>query len=195
LRDVGCTVEMKIEITRIFSIVLKDEKLKIELKGMNGISLLIDILGINKKHFFLVSYKKGSSANEKLQEFTSSCIHTLVTGSEDLKKEVGDTVITPMHLRSDIQGTAALVIYLSSQNNHILDAITSTLIEISEIESCVKNMIDYGATSALVALITPPAVTRINTPVLFNVLKLLVTLSKTKNGCDLIATHGNNALP
>jgi hypothetical protein len=70
---------MKIEVTNIFSTLLKEENLKIEFKGMKGVNLLLDIL--------------SSSANEKLQENSSLCIQVLVAGSTELKQEVGDTVI------------------------------------------------------------------------------------------------------
>ena len=145
---------------------------------------------------FVLKYKPGSSANERLQENTSLCIQTLVSKSEDMKKELGDTVqYTAQYPPYFSKGIAALVIYLSSQNNHILDSISSTLIQVSEIESCQKNMIDFGAISALLLLLTPPTVSRINTPVLHNTLKLLVTLSKSQNACNLIASHGNSFFP
>jgi hypothetical protein len=92
------------------------------------------------------------------------------------------------------KGIAALIIYLSSSNNHILDSITSTLIELSDSENNVINMLNYGAIGALLALVIPPSVNKINHAVLSNVLRLLVTLSKIKQACDLIANHGN-ALP
>lgn len=50
LKDVGCTVEMKIEITKIFSLIFKDETISEEMKKLSGMNLLIDILGINKKN-------------------------------------------------------------------------------------------------------------------------------------------------